>query len=244
MKYNININQKGVIDAGLNVDLVDMAIYDFLKAYTHAQVCRRMVEAEVVYYSVPYKKVIDENPLLPIKSTDGIYRRFKKLEAAQIIKMHPDNAKLSMVWFCFGEISRHIDFYTPGLESDPPDEKPTPPGRKTGGPSDKYPTHYSIVLLYNNYTSAELISETWERWKKYKKQQHRFKYKSEDSELTAFKKLSEYSKNNSEAAAKIVEQSISNGWAGLFELKEKETNKHSAPADSMYETFTMDNKAF
>jgi hypothetical protein len=63
------------------------------------------------------------------------------------------------------------------------------------------------------------ISKAWERWKFYKEKEFKFKYKSLISEEAAKTKLINLSGNNAEIAIKIIEESISNGWQGLFKLK-------------------------
>lgn len=165
MKYSININQKAAISLGINVDMTDLAIFDMLKDYTPCDVCKKLQHDGRLYYSVPYKKVIDELPLLPIKTSDGIYRRFKKLEQSAILEMHPDNAKLSMVWFTWGRNFSAMCFNsTLGYLSDPPDEKPgvtgEDPRMKNRTPPDKYPTHNNTFSLTSLSTRAREGKET------------------------------------------------------------------------------------
>ncbi|GHT09062.1 hypothetical protein FACS189426_06320 [Bacteroidia bacterium] len=57
-------------------------------------------------------------------------------------------------------------------------------------------------------------------WIEYKKQRNQ-SYKSQKSLQACFKKLKELSGCDFETAEKIVEQSMANNWAGLFELKEE-----------------------
>lgn len=61
----------------------------------------------------------------------------------------------------------------------------------------------------------------WSNWKKYKKEQHRESYKSTLTEQAALKKLSELSEGDEMLALKIIEESIAQGWKGLFPLKKK-----------------------
>lgn len=63
------------------------------------------------------------------------------------------------------------------------------------------------------------FESAWNDWKEYKQSQHKFKFKSQKSEQTALNQLSELSKNSSDIAIKIINQSIANGWKGFFELK-------------------------
>lgn len=70
-----------------------------------------------------------------------------------------------------------------------------------------------------------VIDIYWNKWKKYKKDEFKFNYKSEVSEEAAKKELINLSDNNEETAVKIIEQSIAKGWKGLFKLQEDGKNK-------------------
>lgn len=60
----------------------------------------------------------------------------------------------------------------------------------------------------------------WDKWKKFKKDQFKFSYKSEESEKLAKQELLNLSGGNPEIALGIVNQSMAKGYKGLFELKE------------------------
>jgi len=69
----------------------------------------------------------------------------------------------------------------------------------------------------------ELNLEAWELWKSFRKEEFRTSYKKL-GEAAAISKLLRISNNDKEVQAKIIQQSIENGWKGLFELKtEKQT---------------------
>jgi hypothetical protein len=72
---------------------------------------------------------------------------------------------------------------------------------------------------------AGLNSEAWERWRQYRRE-IRKPIKSA-SMLAAQRKLAGYGADQ----AAIVEQSIANGWTGLFALKDKPNGKHTPPVD-------------
>jgi hypothetical protein len=72
------------------------------------------------------------------------------------------------------------------------------------------------------FQSAEFL-EMWDNWKKYKASEHRFKFKSEISELAAVRKLANMS-GSEEEAIEIILQSIENGWKGFFNLPQKKEN--------------------
>jgi hypothetical protein len=59
----------------------------------------------------------------------------------------------------------------------------------------------------------------WYKWLEYKKDEHRFTFKSRRSEHSQFKHLITLSNNDNKVALAIIQQSIDNTWRGLFELK-------------------------
>jgi len=67
---------------------------------------------------------------------------------------------------------------------------------------------------------SENFKKYWNIWKQYKKEEHKFNYKSNITEQAALKKIGEVSKNNESQALKIIENSIANGYKGFFEIKE------------------------
>lgn len=76
------------------------------------------------------------------------------------------------------------------------------------------------------------FSEKWETWIKFKKEQFKQSYKNPESEQLAINSLIEISKGDYIAAEKIINQSISNLWKGLFEIKTLQNGKSTTnPAD-------------
>jgi hypothetical protein len=67
-----------------------------------------------------------------------------------------------------------------------------------------------------------LFLESFEKWMRYKSERKE-SYKSELSKKSFYNNLIKLSNNNPIIAAQIIEQSISNNWAGIFELKNKST---------------------
>lgn len=65
---------------------------------------------------------------------------------------------------------------------------------------------------------TETFLKTWELWKQYKKDQHKFTYKH-ISEQAALKSISALANGSEQTAIQIIHQSINNGWKGFFELK-------------------------
>ena len=76
----------------------------------------------------------------------------------------------------------------------------------------------NIIMPYD----SEIFAESWERYKQYRKKQHKFTYLDDKSEQSALNELKRISHGNVNAAIEIISRSINTGWKGLFELKHEE----------------------
>lgn len=83
--------------------------------------------------------------------------------------------------------------------------------------------------------TTDRFLQSWDMWKQFKKEQFRFSYKGIISEQAALIRLSELAHNNEETAIQIINQSISNGWRGLFELKQNGTTKQQSAINTNQE---------
>ena len=89
----------------------------------------------------------------------------------------------------------------------------------------------------------ELNLEAWELWKAFRKEQFRTTYKPL-GEAAAISKLLRISNNNKENQAQIIQQSIENGWKGLFELKTEKQSKVQKIISNYHKGLEMINKEF
>ena len=95
---------------------------------------------------------------------------------------------------------------------------------------------YAEICAHNNITSNTINSNSikeevrlpweveefrtaWGHWKQYRKDSHRFNY-APLGEQAALIKLQKLSGDNLDTALEIIEQSMSQGWKGLFKLKD------------------------
>ena len=76
----------------------------------------------------------------------------------------------------------------------------------------------ALPFLDNEFKKA------WQIWKDYKKDEHKFKYKSDHSEKHALAKLNNLADGDIDTALKIIHTSIANGWKGFFALEVEPTN--------------------
>ena len=86
MKYTIYINQKEL--SNTDFDLVDGAILDYLYFICNSK--NEKIEEQRIngYTWVDYSKIIDDNPLLRIKSKGALSKRVKQMEELGFIKLN------------------------------------------------------------------------------------------------------------------------------------------------------------
>ena len=89
----------------------------------------------------------------------------------------------------------------------------------------------------------ELNLDAWELWKAFRKEQFKTIYKPL-GEAAAISKLLRISNNNKENQAKIIQQSIENGWKGLFELKTEKQTKVQKILSNYQKGLEMINKEY
>ena len=70
-------------------------------------------------------------------------------------------------------------------------------------------------------TLQESFSEKWDQWIRFKKEQHKQTFKSQESEQVAVNHLIKISGGDFLVAEQVIDQSIGQLWKGLFELKEE-----------------------
>jgi len=85
----------------------------------------------------------------------------------------------------------------------------------------------NLILPFN----SENFKTEYENWKDYKLKEFRFKYKSIKSEQVFLNQLFEISNKEETTAISILKQSISNGWKGVFKLKNNHQNAAPKPTN-------------
>jgi len=73
---------------------------------------------------------------------------------------------------------------------------------------------------------TDVFKSQWQLWKQYRKQQHRFTYKSPASEQAALTELGKMSSNQERAAISILHHTMAHGWRGFVAPKEEESSSN------------------
>ena len=87
-----------------------------------------------------------------------------------------------------------------------------------------------------DFGSFEKVMNDWLDYKKDRKE----KYQSDKSVIACFNKLKKMSNDNPKIAQDIVNQSIANNWAGLFELKKQNNKKTQGSYNNYSGTYRED----
>ena len=158
---------------------------------------------------------------------DAIYSAFKELSTNGYMKREQirQNGKFKGY--------DYIVFEKPNMDY-PNTEKPNTEKPNTENPQllNTDITKDLIKLNTNNSKTEgfeypfELNVEAWESWKEFRKKEYRKSYK-DLGEKAAIKKLLKLSSLKEEQAL-ILEQSMENGWIGIFALKSEKVSKAQA----------------
>ena len=112
MQYTITINQLAVINAGLNLDVVDMAIFDFVKQYAHSDKCMKLQTETGTYFWVSHNVIIQQLPILGISTGAGIIKRINKLIDSGLLARHPNCDLMRKTFYKFGPNYDKVYFTT------------------------------------------------------------------------------------------------------------------------------------
>ena len=155
---------------------------------------------------------------------DAIYSAFKELSTNGYMKREQirQNGKFKGY--------DYIVFEKPNMDN-PETDKP-----ETDKPNTENPqllntnSNKDLIKLNTNNSKTEgfkypfeLNVEAWESWKEFRKKEYRKSYK-DLGEKAAIKKLLKLTQSKEEQAL-ILEQSMENGWIGIFALKSEKKRK-------------------
>lgn len=140
----------------------------------------------------------------------------QKLEANQLINQQATN-KQTNITFC-----KKAENATA-----PPTEKPTTNQltNQQRRPQKNTINHLPAVTLGLDFVDP-MFEDPFNTWLDYKKRQFKFTYKTERSLRAAYSDLVKLSDGRPDVAVAIVEQAMSNGWKGLYPLKQNGTENY------------------
>lgn len=101
-KYNIVINQKAIVDNGIAIDIVDAAVFDFIKDFSHSDKCVKMQIDGKTYFWITNQTIIDNLPLLQITTARGLRKRIDNLINAGLLVRNENSQELNKTLYTFG----------------------------------------------------------------------------------------------------------------------------------------------
>jgi uncharacterized protein YdaU (DUF1376 family) len=87
-----------------------------------------------------------------------------------------------------------------------------------------------IVETMNYYPFSIGFEKVWTDWKRYKHEQHNFKFKSDLTEKNQFNQLVKLSEQNESYAIELLNLAMSRGWAS-FHIPDQKKIKYNEPAN-------------
>ncbi|EQA3509776.1 hypothetical protein ACX1PV_001756 [Campylobacter jejuni] len=254
MKYQISINQKAIIDNGLNIkgtSLETWALLDFLLFFQNANNLKKIQVDGREFIWINYKYIIENSPLCNFYN-QSIKKHLDLLLNLNLIELYKE--KSNDIYFRF---THKIEcLFIDKNFTDLGKNLPTPRENFTNPLGKNLPT---IIINNQEYINNNIKEKNIKKEKKSLKNQALDLFKENEKEIKDFfifedwlewveykiKKENKltiltFSKNIKQLIsfgynAKLsIERSISAGWSGLFEIKQ--TNKAKAiNYDNMFE---------
>lgn len=160
MQYSININQRAVIENGFDLDLLDMAIFDFIIKFTQTEKCARITDGGAVYYMISHTLIIEQLPMLRIKTSNGILNRINKLIDAGLLERYPRMEQLKKSFYKIGPNASKIFFSQNAKDiSQPPTNFGGDPQRNLGTTPNENWGYQNNNISVNNITDNSGESE-------------------------------------------------------------------------------------
>ena len=118
MKYTILINQAAAIaNFGDKLDIIDLMIFDYIHGFLTE--CENMVDQNGIWFWISHKKIMEDMPLLGIKTKRPLLIRINKLIDCGILERHPNSKDLARSYYKQGKnfkclvFQRHKDNCVP-----------------------------------------------------------------------------------------------------------------------------------
>lgn len=158
MKYTILINQYAAVVSGLDLDLIDLAIFDFIKDFANSSNCTKIQTPEGNFFWISHKLIMEAMPLLKIKTNQGVIKRIDNLINAGVLQKHPNCEKYKQSLYRFGNNYELLTFAPSTKVDNPKQEFRTTLNESLG-------TTINESLGYNNNNNDKTIIDNKEKAK-------------------------------------------------------------------------------
>lgn len=192
LKYFININQLAIIINNWDIDLIDAAIYDYMKAFIgcdNKKIQRLEIEGKS-YKWIAYQKIINDMPILKIKSKDAIANRLNNLCEIGLLEKYTNKDDGNKTYFRLGGNSDKMEFIDLRVQTLPlPIENGNPSVSSSVTLTDLY-RHNTYINDTTNYNTIK-TGNSDENTSSLPKPQKEVKHKIRDNVLLTDKEYQE-----------------------------------------------------
>lgn len=235
----------------IKLDLQDLLILKQIADFPNRKAITKVIIQDEIFFWVSYKQLIEELPILDI-GKQALSDRLDKMSKLGLLKrtFQTIGGNSNMTFFKMGDAYESLRYKKDEKQSEECKEDGYRSQTRDGIVSE-YDTCRSqlrdINISVNKESVLELVDKeekdksfskktydlsfvdgkymsTFTEWLEYKAERKE-KYKTESSLKACYNRLLKLSGDNPQIAAEIVQQSIANNYAGLFEYKEMRTQK-------------------
>ena len=245
-QYSLTLHLREVYEMGLDINSDDLIIFEFLLSFSNKSYCKnKVLENGKRYFWVSHKFIIEQLPILHIKSERSVINHMNNLIAAGLLE-RCDVKKEKKSLYTFGEKADFIDnnfthdtekTFTHDTEktfrgtdnnniTEQEDNNtiipPLSPSGETESPKEKEKPKDATEEFIEKSVKEDFkpIMREWCQYKREKKQKY-----TPTGLKACYAKLLKLSNGNPNTAQQIVEQSMASNWAGLFTLDNKFAKK-------------------
>ena len=145
IQYSLTLHLREVQELGIDINLVDLCIFEFLRSFETKSYCQKeKLDDGNIYFWVSHDLIIQQLPLLGIKSKRNIIAHVNKLVESGLLIRYKNTQGVSKSYYRFGALADKID------NGFPSDEIITPPLTKSSHPSDEIITPPLTKSSHNN----------------------------------------------------------------------------------------------
>ncbi|MES5135604.1 hypothetical protein ABVC71_07885 [Prevotella amnii] len=145
IQYSLTLHLREVQELGIDINLVDLCIFEFLRSFETKSYCQKeKLDDGNIYFWVSHDLIIQQLPLLGIKSKRNIIAHVNKLVKSGLLIRYKNTQGVSKSYYRFGALADKID------NGFPSDEIITPPLTKSSHPSDEIITPPLTKSSHNN----------------------------------------------------------------------------------------------
>jgi hypothetical protein len=104
-KYNWswNMDQRAIIESGLNIDDRDYSIFKYLARFASSLSCKKLQEEEQIFYYFHWTLIKNQFPVFKLNTRQSVNKRILKLIDAELLIRHEENQRQKKSWYRFGK---------------------------------------------------------------------------------------------------------------------------------------------